>query len=743
MVDSMHTKWIGKAAYILSVAILFMLLAGVVRTHVQSIPGYRVLLIFICFGVLSGWLLVKKASICDCFFANASHHKALLIVCAAVSALLTLCIAQCFYVANFKPLFYGDQAPRLFELLLERMPLGARGVRIVLLGALAAAAILSMYALTVASFCLAFHVYRQPRPDQGGYLRRLGRALLPCVLLSGLVFFFGPWEVFFQNPAEVDFVAIDFIPFMILLWAFSSIVLASLISAVPERFFHIAVSVVFGLAVCAYLQVLLLDPGLGNVNQTVVDWDRYRTYSLINAVIWLALLAVPIVMQARFPKLWAKGIPIVCALILGMQTASVVALSVQADPSVWTRRGGQGSYLTGDDQYVVGSDGNVLLICLDAFDNAYLNELAARDADALAFLHDFTYYDNYDCSNHSTQPSICCFLTGASYDPSITWDAWYQQAWRSDSSASFYGSLSDAGYRVGIYANAAEIGGAENMAGIADNVVTRSAACLVPDQERIWSGLTLLSLYRLCPFAAKMEVLKHIPEMNHTVSLGAAGKTDALQPPDVDNYAFYSKLEEAGLQTAAGKRFVFQYLHGVHEPIDTSADCRKQPDATREETIAGCLTLVRAYLEELKAVGVYDHSTVIITSDHGHWDCLQPIFLVKQAGQTHSALRVTSAPASHNELLATMLACIGREHSVLGPSAFDFHDGQLRQRDCWSLTISPDYPEAPKRGTVLTSIWNTYSRFTYTGDGSDLQKKITKGSSSPGDEVLPLAEAPW
>ena len=40
-------------------------------------------------------------------------------------------------------------------------------------------------------------------------------------------------------------------------------------------------------------------------------------------------------------------------------------------------------------------------------------------------------------------------------------------------------------------------------------------------------------------------------------------------------------------------------------------------NATCQSTVKGIFTMLEAYLNELKTLGVYDDSTIIITSDHG------------------------------------------------------------------------------------------------------------------------------
>ena len=49
------------------------------------------------------------------------------------------------------------------------------------------------------------------------------------------------------------------------------------------------------------------------------------------------------------------------------------------------------------------------------------------------------------------------------------------------------------------------------------------------------------------------------------------------------------------------------------------------------------MTIMEAYLNELKRLGVYDDATIIITADHGgDWkEEMQIIYFIKQPGEVH------------------------------------------------------------------------------------------------------------
>lgn len=58
---------------------------------------------------------------------------------------------------------------------------------------------------------------------------------------------------------------------------------------------------------------------------------------------------------------------------------------------------------------------------------------------------------------------------------------------------------------------------------------------------------------------------------------------------------------------------------------------------------AGSLKMVGEYIEQLKKLGKYDSSTIIILADHGDGDfSLNPIFLIKRKGESREEMIIDS-----------------------------------------------------------------------------------------------------
>jgi phosphopentomutase len=112
----------------------------------------------------------------------------------------------------------------------------------------------------------------------------------------------------------------------------------------------------------------------------------------------------------------------------------------------------------------------------------------------------------------------------------------------------------------------------------------------------------------------------------------------------------------------------------------------------------GCLKIVYEYINQLKKLGKYDDSTIIITADHGnipYYDAenerpsiaTEPIMLVKEPYQSNDSIVVSNAPVSQGEIMPTVLKNIGVEYSDLGETFDEVGEDEDRQRFYRGITL--------------------------------------------------------
>jgi hypothetical protein len=159
-------------------------------------------------------------------------------------------------------------------------------------------------------------------------------------------------------------------------------------------------------------------------------------------------------------------------------------------------------------------------------------------------------------------------------------------------------------------------------------------------------------------------------------------------------------------------QLVIAHLTGLHNPLNIDENGNSVPDdsVTIEQSQQGINLMLEEYFNQLKALGKYDESTIIITSDHGrYFDTydLQPLYLIKPAN-SQEEFAINSAPISSEDFIPTILDIIDQDYSKYGTSIFDWNDGESRERQSY-------FPN------------NGFDVITYTGDRNDLSQKAKDG----------------
>lgn len=341
--------------------------------------------------------------------------------------------------------------------------------------------------------------------------------------------------------------------------------------------------------------------------------------------------------------------------------------------------------LNGDKLYSVSSSGNVIIFIVDFFANNYLNSVLKSYPNMLAPFHDFTYYSNCDPRYIGTYPSVTHMLTGNLFDPSLLVGEYFEQSWTSERANYIFDTVHALGYEYRYYYYTSISDGALGWAmGKLDNLVDR---------------------------------INH-PETPIT--------------PIYSYTDFYDHLRENGLTVDQTDKKYIQMIHlrGAHAPYSAAANGTYKADASREENIAGYMTMVADYIDRLQELGLYDDATIIITADHGDkGDNMQVVYWIKQAGEHHDRIPTTAAPISHTDFPGTILSVIGGDYSQYGTSIFDWHDGDKRERQCSLVGRDVNtYPYVSCYSDLGLGSHNFWKTFTYTGTGQELMKMIKRNS---------------
>lgn len=563
-------------------------------------------------------------------------------------------------------------------------------------------------------------------------LIKAGRAFLVNFLFTFMLLIFGPAEIFFANVTEFDFVYGEFAGCMAV-FALVGAALLTVISAIlPDKFYRIFLSAMFAIAVAGYLQVMFLNKHLDLLGVNPEGYQVNVGQAAGNLLIWLVVIALVIFSAFWKKDMWKKVVTYLSAFLLCIQLIAFVSLTVTAKEDAYEYP--EGSYhLSGEDQYKVSADKNVIVLVLDYFSNQYLKPLETAYPGATQFLHDFTYYSNADCTYYGTFPSLPHMLTGNEVDMSCGCNEWFEQIWNSKKTQEFYSMLKEKHYVTNVYTQDMHVlcgqDGAVIMKDAISNVVNEAQEIDV-SHGLLYKTMGKMSAYRMFPDILKPYFYANIDEYKDIVSVKE-------NPVRHNNYDFYQGLLEEGLSVdKQSNYYIVQHLMGPHL-LTTDENGYYKEDATLEETTKGCMVIVEEYLKQLKDLGVYDDATIIITADHGGPSDSQVIFYMKEPGETHEVSMVTNAPISHREFLPTIAEAVGADYTEYGQSVHDFTEDEQRERTVWVRAWHDDLPAVlyftgDKQGTM-----NAYDGYSYTGDIEDLLQQIEAGPSI----VVPVVDS--
>ena len=552
--------------------------------------------------------------------------------------------------------------------------------------------------------------------------KRLPIVILPIFLLFFMLLIFGPAEIFFANVTEFEFVYGEFGGYLTLLAVGITILLSAIVIFLPDVLYRICVSLMLGLSVASYAQVMFINKQLDLLGLNPDGYQVSVGAGVANLIPWVLIVGVVTVLAFWKKQIWEKVACYASAFLLCIQAVALISLFLTAGEEAYKHPEGEW-HLSGADQYTVSANENVIVFVLDYFSNQYYEPALEQYPDMTDFLHDFTYYSNTDCNYFGTFPSLAHMLTGQAVDASVPVNEWCYNIWNNENADSFYEMLKEKGYVTNLYTpDLHHLCGTNNPELLADSFSNMSTEMQEIDvfYKLLFKTMGKMSAYRMAPEILKPCFYTQGTEYGDIITY----KENII---DHNNYDFYQKLISEGLQADdEANYFVVQHLMGVHEFL-TGEDGFYKADATREETVKGCMVLVEEYLNQLKELGVYDDATIIITSDHGDMTDSQVVMFVKEPGEQHEQMIVSNAPITLQELRPTIAQLVGAESDMYGKTFYDFKQDELRERTVRVRWTDAEYPIIQNYAIDRVGYANVYYGYTYTGDIEDLLESVEDG----------------
>lgn len=432
-----------------------------------------------------------------------------------------------------------------------------------------------------------------------------------CALNCAFTFiFFGPCELYLQNTSDMTFPFSLLAPVAALAGLGVFAVLLAILLLLRGKPFNYAVSLLFAATLAGYLQGNFWNVDHGTLDGSAVTWPDYKWAMLKDLALWMAVIGAVFLLLYFSRRLWTRALETVSLLLAAVQAVALVSLAGAANLS-----GAQERYLSTEGMFELSSQRNVVLFLLDRCDCSYLDEVIAQHPEWADDLGGFTSYQDFTGSFSRTYASVTYLLTGVRDGDAAPFETpkqdYLSRAWER---SSFLSELHDSGCQVGLYSHVGDVvGSMDNVVGRIDNI----GQSTVSYSRRVMLAKMLeLSAYRYAPEALKPYFQLYTGELD---AVQASSSQDLYQ---IDDAEFWSRYRSQGLSVNSGLSgcFRFYHLQGGHSPfnlneaggrVETGGD-----EAARYAQVTGDMEMIFRYLDELREKGLYDRTTVVITTDH-------------------------------------------------------------------------------------------------------------------------------
>lgn len=503
--------------------------------------------------------------------------------------------------------------------------------------------------------------------DSRSFLHRVSMAFIMSLAVAFTFVAFGPYETYALNIDSFNFPLDGVYSILLLATAGLALLLTGLLSVTRGRIFDALLSLLLGLLTAGYVQGNFLNHSLGLLTGDFIDWSQYGASFLVNLFVWALIMALPFLLHALAKVFWTQLVRFVPLILVLVQLISMVSLY----GTIQKYQPSSQRLLTSKGIYEIASQDNIVVIILDRLDNRYLDELLADDPHYLDGLDGFVRFSNNTTLYTQTFPSVANFLTGREYMWEETAADFLADAYQN---SDFLPGLRRAGYRINLYTEPrASYYNISDLEGIVDNIAD---ADIIYDRVEALKQFMLLSAFRYGPLAFKPFVWTSTSDLSQLILAD-------LDPPPYffDDYFFYENLRAKRLSIGQSDRtFSFIHLDGPHAPfiINESVEPVPEGQGTFMGQLKGSFRIVYEYLDQLKALGKYEDSTIIIMGDHGErqGDIIPPQkaitggLLIKPKGSAGKPLTDNPAPTSSANFGATVYEAAGIPADHLAPGYF-------------------------------------------------------------------------
>ena len=533
--------------------------------------------------------------------------------------------------------------------------------------------------------------------------RKSSRDLLTIFLcnlfLTLTVTFFSPMEVVLANVEEFFFPFGNVWWFQLLIALGECAVLTMIMWILPPKAGLIAGGISLALGLAAYIQAMFLNGSM--VSLTGARMRLTQEQITWNLAIWGAILLITLGAVVwgtlKNKKTVRNAMRFIAGALVVMQTAAFAVTAFTTDLSARKLD----HTLSTAGEFMLADGDNVVEFVLDTADGTFVRAMLEEYPELYESLSGWIYYPNATSVYSRTFPSITYMLSGGMCYFDIPWEDYIENAYRE---SGFLKGLAEAGTDTRIYTWDPSLVGNSAEAYVANSGTYHYGQFESLNLEKLEENLRKIGLYKSLPYAWKSSFAYSLPLVNYYSFRKEGDDFGEYAFMDPEFYAAFTQYGELSLRKDWQKAYRFYHLFGPHPGADWDANLEYAPVAQeddeyilsyRRDVLRGSFKMLEAYIGQMKALGIYDRATIIVTADHGISDSEGPedtldrqtvscpVVMIKYAGSDLTKpMQISEAPVSHEDLFAAVEKGLGVTVSGTGSgkSPDEYTEEEARQR---------------------------------------------------------------
>lgn len=431
------------------------------------------------------------------------------------------------------------------------------------------------------------------------WIKKTKLAIPALLLIAVNLFLYTPHRIYFDNADQFSLPFIEVIPTLMLFVVITITCSWVVLLLLPSAIFKYVTVILTASSLLLWLQSDIFVISYGVLDDSAINFNDFSSRGILELFAILLALTIAIV----FSKAVLKHLTFV-TLVIALCQFSIVfyqAFNEQKPKPIAQEV---------DDEFFNYSDSkNIVVIILDTFGAAYFQQVLENNPEFTQLYRGFINYTDAISNYPATKASIPSFLTGTMIGEGSS----YSDFLKTSGTSGFLNSYAKQDYLV------SAVGAADRFSAIFPQRYitspTISSQFLLDEQALL---LIDFSLFRAAPHHLKPHVFQ---QGNWWLSTHLTSPEIPTKNPAKAAYMFDMVTQNATVSDSR-PRLKFIHIRLPHPVFALDSACNLMPSNSFSEQAvveqSTCaLKKLNNYLMKLKALGVYDNSLIVVTSDHG------------------------------------------------------------------------------------------------------------------------------